>query len=382
MPHPLPDPELRAWLAWLRAPGVGSVRLRAAIARAGSACAALQGGASLWRACNIPPAADAALRSPDTARIDADLRWLAQEDHHFLQYTGEDFPPLLARIGDAPAALFVAGDPILLWMPQLAIVGARNATAGGLATARDFSATLARAGFTITSGLAVGIDAAAHEAALQSGGKTVAVCGTGLERIYPQANAGLAATIARQGALVSEYPLDTPVRADQFPRRNRVIAGLALGTLVIEAGLRSGSLITARLAGEQGREVFAIPGSIHNPLARGCHRLIRQGAKLVESAQDVLDELGPLARELGAALALRLDAPAPPRARAPPPARCDDPEYRRLLDALAYDPVNVDELVARSGLTAPQVSSMLLLLELDGVVAAQAGARYALVPVR
>ena len=379
MPHPLPETELRAWLAWMRAPGVGPARLRGITARAGSAAAALDGGPALWRACGIPAEADAALRVPDRARSDADLRWLQAERHHLVPYTSEEFPPLLARIDDAPAALFVAGDPTVLWLPQLAIVGARSATAGGLATARDFSATLARGGLAITSGLAAGIDAAAHEAALTAHGTTIAVCGTGLECIYPEAHAPLAEAIAARGALVSEYPLDTPVRADQFPRRNRIIAGLALGTLVVEAGLRSGSLITARLAAEQGREVFAIPGSIHNPLARGCHRLIRQGAKLVESAQDVLDELGPMARDLGAALAARLDAPAQPRARAAP-SRHEDPDYQRLLAALGHDPVPVDELVARSGLTASQVSSMLLLLELDGTVAAQAGARYALVP--
>ena len=377
MTRTLPEAELRAWLAWMRAPGVGAARLRAVIARTGSAAAALDGGPALWRACGVPAEADAALRAPDRERNDADLRWLDDEAHHLLTFTSEEFPPLLARIDDAPASLFVAGDPTVLWLPQLAIVGARNATAGGLATARDFAATLARSGLAVTSGLAAGIDAAAHAAALAAGGNTIAVCGTGLECIYPPAHEALAAAIASHGALVSEYPLDTPVRADQFPRRNRIIAGLALGTLVVEAGLRSGSLITARLAGEQGREVFAIPGSIHNPLARGCHRLIRQGAKLVESAQDVLDELAPLAQELGAALAARLATPEPVRGRAPP-TRHEDPDYRRLLAALGHDPVAVDELVARSGLTASQVSSMLLLLELDGMVAAQAGARYAL----
>jgi DNA processing protein len=321
--------------------------------------------------------------------------WLAQPGHHLVRRGSDDYPPQLARVDDAPEWLFVAGDPACLWHPQLAIVGSRNATENGLATARDFAATLARAGLAITSGLADGIDGAAHAGALDADGLTLAVCATGLAHVYPRKHAVLATRIAARGALVSEYPPDTQARPGQFPRRNRIIAGLALGTLVVEASLRSGSLITARLAGENGREVFAIPGSIHNPMARGCHRLIRDGAKLVESAQDVLDELGAAARDLGGAIAQRLARVAEPavargrtddetrlrRARAsegaPPPAR-DDPDYRRLRAALGHDALTVDALVARSGLTAQAVSSMLLLLELDGEVAAQAGGRYAL----
>ncbi len=325
--------------------------------------------------------------------------WLAQPGHHRIRRGSDDYPPQLARIADPPEWLYIAGDPTLLWHPQLAIVGSRSATAGGLATARDFAATLAAAGLAITSGLADGIDGAAHAAALDAGGLTFAVCGTGLDQVYPHKHTALAARIEARGALVSEDPPGTEPTPGRFPRRNRIIAGLALGTLVVEASLRSGSLITARLAGESGREVFAIPGSIHNPLARGCHRLIRDGAKLVESAQDVLDELGAAARDLGGAIAQRLARVAEPvgashardhareesqawlapaEANSDTPSR-DDADYRSLRAALAHDVLTVDAIVARSRLTAQAVSSMLLLLELDGEVAAQAGGRYALV---
>lgn len=363
VPHSLPIQELSAWLALSRLPDTGSGRLRELVA--------LHGGVE---------AARAAARARVDARVESDLRWLEHPAHHVLAFTSPDYPPLLARIGDAPALLFVRGDPACLWSPQVAIVGSRHASAGGLANARAFAAAFAASGLAVTSGLARGIDAAAHLAALDAGGTTIAVCGTGLDRTYPAQHEALAARIVAGGALVSELPLGTPPCRDHFPRRNRIISALALGTLVVEAGLESGSLITARLAAEQGREVFAIPGSIHCPTARGCHRLLRQGAKLVECAGDVLDELGPLARELGARIEQRLadDAPAP-RAR-PRAARGDDvpddSSARLLLHALGHDPMSVDELVERSGLTAAAVSSMLTVLELEGVVAAQPGSRY------
>jgi DNA processing protein len=392
MPHALPDAELRAWLALLDASALGPAMARALRARHGSARAALEAGRGAWVADGLDHESIAALARPDPARVDAALRWLEAPDHHLLLAGGDELPPALERIAQPPAALFVVGDPSVLWTAQLAIVGSRNATSGGLAHARDFAATLAQAGLTITSGLALGIDGAAHAAALDAGGATIAVCGTGLDRVYPRRHAALARRIAERGALVSEFPLGTGPRADHFPRRNRLIAGLALGTLVVEAGIASGSLITARLAVEAGRDVFAIPGSIHNPLARGCHRLIREGAKLVETARDVLDELGPSARALGSELAQRLAQPAAPapatRTPSAPrgarssatPASPADPDYRCLRAALAHDPLTIDELVARTGLTVPVVSSMLLLMELDGEVTAQSGARYAKAP--
>ncbi len=229
--------------------------------------------------------------------------------HHAIPRDSVDYPPLLARLPDAPGVLHVAGDPALLWHPQVAIVGSRNPTAGGRDNAADFSSALARSGLAITSGLADGIDAVAHRAALEANALTIAVVGTGLDVFYPPRNQALAQDIARHGAVVSEYPPGTPARAGHFPRRNRIIAGLSLGTLVVEASLKSGSLITARLAAEAGREVFALPGSIHNPLAKGCHRLIRDGATLVETARDIVEALAPQALQLGDPLRARLQAP-------------------------------------------------------------------------
>jgi DNA processing protein len=250
---------------------------------------------------------------------------------------------------------------------QLAMVGSRNPTPGGVRTATDFAAHLARAGLVITSGLALGIDAASHAGALEAGQPTIAVMGTGLDRVYPGSHRELAHRIAEQGALVSEFPVGSQPRPENFPRRNRIISGLSLGTLVVEAASRSGSLISARCAADQGREVFAIPGSIHNPLARGCHALIRQGAKLVETAGDVVNELGALA------LAGTLQEVANPAAAEAPAL---DPEYATLLDAIGFDPVPVDVLVATCGLTPAEVSSMLLQLELRGFVASSPGGLY------
>ena len=262
--------------------------------------------------------------------------------------------------------LFARGDVALLQNPQLAIVGSRNPSVVGRETAQEFARTLAASGMTITSGLALGIDAASHQGALDGGGQTVAVFGTGLDRVYPAKNRALAhAIVEAGGVLLSEYPPGTEPLPGNFPRRNRIISGLSLGTLVVEAALRSGSLITARYAVEQGREVFAIPGSIHNPLARGCHQLIRQGAKLVEGARDILEELAP---QLNAILA----EPEPPE-----PSTGPDGEHRMLLACMGDGTSSVDQLVERSGLTADAVSSMLLLLELQGYVVSTAGG-YAL----
>ena len=284
------------------------------------------------------------------------------------------YPALLREIARPPPQLYIRGTVAVLSLPQLAIVGSRNATPAGAETARDFSSHLAARGFCITSGLAEGIDAAAHRGALAVGGRTVAVCGTGPDIVYPRHHESLAAEIiATGGAIVSEFAPGTAVHRGNFPRRNRLISGLAVGTLVVEAGVRSGALITARHALEQGRDVFAIPGSIHNPVARGCHRLIRNGAKLVETAADIVEELGGLLAMLG------LDD-APERAESTPEAT-DCPvenaaEYAGLLAAMAWDPVDADTLVARSGLTIGDVSSMLLLLEMQGSVRALSGGRY------
>jgi DNA processing protein len=299
-------------------------------------------------------------------------RWLDHPAHHFIPFGSPRYPPLLADLPDAPAALLVRGDADALGLPQLAIVGSRNPTGAGHDNARQFAAHLVRSGLTITSGLAIGIDAAAHRGALEAGGRTIAVCGTGLDIDYPRANAGLSAEIASSGALVSEFPLGTQATKSNFPRRNRIISGLSLGTLVVEAAVQSGSLITARLAAEQGREVFAIPGSIHNPLARGCHRLIRQGAKLVETADDIFVELRALTGLLGEQTRAETKTTESTAVLAP----ALDKEYEILLDALGFEPASVDVLIARTGLKADEVASMLLILELEARIDASPGGLY------
>lgn len=300
--------------------------------------------------------------------------WLAQPGHHLLTPDDARYPPRLRQIERVPPALYVLGDPEVLSLPQFAIVGSRNPSPAGQDNAKAFAASLARAGLVITSGLALGIDAAAHQGALAANGLTVAVCGTGLDRVYPARHRELARAIVQQGgALVSEFAPGMPAMAANFPRRNRLISGLSLGVLVVEAALQSGSLITARLAGTQGREVFAIPGSIHNPLARGSHRLLREGAKLVESAQDILEELGPM-------LAQPVPGPArdPVEQVAEPPGSMDsaDPEYHGLIEAMGREPARVDQLVLRTGLSAEAIASMLLILELRGEVSQLPGGAF------
>ncbi len=371
----------------LRAPGIGAATLREVVVRHGDVVAGLAAARRGDGTRFADPACRDWLRAPDRALIDADLDWLAASDHALLTFdNADDFPALVNEIGSPPAALFVAGDTAALWQPQIAIVGSRNASQAGAAIARDFARTLSLAGFAITSGLAEGIDGAAHAAALDADGATLAVLGTGPDLVYPPKHRDLAARIAAHGALVSEFPPGTPGHPRHFPRRNRIIAGLSLGTLVVEASLRSGSLITARNASEAGREVFAIPGSIHNPLARGCHELIRNGAKLVETAEEIMAELGPLAQRLGASLRERLHIPVTdaatgeprtPVARMRKPLRADDPDYEKLFAALGHDTLGIDQIAQRSGLAVAALSSMLLMLELEGEVVAVRGGGYA-----
>lgn len=359
--------EFEAWLILLRTPGIGPAALHEALGRHGRAQAALAAArrGDLGRADN--DAARAWLRAPDLERIEADLAWLATAEHALLTFNNADFPPLLHEMPAPPAALFVAGDVGALWRPQIAIVGSRQASQAGVANALAFTRALVAAGFAITSGLAEGIDGAAHAAALDAGGHTVAVLGTGPDRVYPSRHHELAARVRGRGALVSEFPPGTAGHPTHFPRRNRVIAGLSVATLVIEAGLRSGSLITARNAAESGRDVFALPGSIHNPLARGCHQLIRQGARLVESADEIIAELAPQAQGLCAQLRERL----PPTAEVRPAL---EPEYAAVLAALGHDALGLDQLAVRTALPVATLSSMLLMLELDGEIVATGGA--------
>ena len=368
------------WLALARAPGLHCDHLREAgvfeprpADRSPVSLVGLVGlGESALRARGLSAAASVWLAHPDLQVLQADRRWMASADVHLINCDSERYPPLLNQIKAAPVALYVRGSDAALLSAQLAIVGSRSPTSGGARTARDFAAFLARTGLTITSGLALGIDASAHEGALAAKGQTIAVLGCGLDQIYPPEHSGLAARIVAQGgALVSEFPPGTPPRRENFPRRNRLISGLSLGTLVVEAARRSGSLITARHALEQGREVFAIPGSIHNPLAHGCHDLLRQGAKLVETAADVLSELKfPYTKQ-------DLIDHADPSVVTSGVAPALDKDYEILLDALGFEPQSIDALVVETGLPSPSVASMLLILELEGRVGSHAGGRYA-----
>ncbi len=361
--------ELAGWLALHLAPGLGVEQRRALLEAFPDPREAIEAGPGTLRRLGLSPETIAFLGEPDHPLLGEHLEWSRQPGCSIVSQADPRYPPLLREAQDPPLLLFVRGDPGLLARPQLAIVGSRRPTPAGRELAREFAGRLAAFGLVITSGLAHGIDSRAHEGALEAGGRTIAVTGTGPDRIYPSANEKLARRIAGEGALVSEYPLGTPPRPGNFPRRNRIITGMSVGTLVVEAGLRSGSLISARLAMEAGREVFAIPGSIRSPVSRGCHALIRQGATLVTCVDDILEEIGPL---VGSTLA----APAGAREALGEVEEGLDPEYRRLLEAMAHEPVSIDELVQRTGLTPQGVSSMLLLLELKGQVSSLPGGRY------
>ncbi|WP_374086672.1 DNA-processing protein DprA [Methylomicrobium lacus] len=311
----------------------------------------------------LKPDAIEAIRNPDWPLIESDLAWSRQPDQHILTLADPLYPEQLKQIADPPPLLFVRGHPDLLSRPQIAIVGSRNPSSLGSETAFEFAKALSAHGFVISSGLALGIDAAGHEGALHGQGLTVAVVGTGPDRIYPAKNKNLASQIIKQGAIVTELPPGTPALAHHFPRRNRIISGLCRGLLVVEAAKDSGSLITARLALEQNREVFAIPGSIHNPLARGCNALIREGAKLVETVQDILEELHQYYQQD------RNYTPAPEQSML-------DLEQQTLLNLVMYDPTSIDDLVEKTGKSVETIASMLLILELNGYISAVAGGCY------
>jgi DNA processing protein len=361
--------ELRQWLALLHATGVGSRGFNSLLELVEEPGQLLRMSRSDLAALKISSRTANYLRNPDWGAVERDIEWAAQPNNHLLTLHDPRYPPLLAAIPDPPPLLYLHGNPEILQLPQLAIVGSRNPSRFGQETAAEFARHLITAGLTITSGLAIGIDGQAHTGALAAGGKTIAVTGTGLDRVYPASQRELAHRIAESGALLSEFSPGTPPLAGNFPRRNRIISGLSLGTLVVEAAQRSGSLITARLALEQGREVFAIPGSIHNPLARGCHSMIRQGAKLVETATDILEELGAL-------LGMLQEESASPTAIASQNCTELDSDYQQLLDCVEFDPITADQLITQSGLTAESVSSMLLLLELEGYISSAPGGRY------
>ncbi|MEZ5537239.1 MAG: DNA-processing protein DprA [Thiolinea sp.] len=383
--------ELRARLQLWRAPGFGGASIQRLLSHFGSVHTALDSSDQELGKAGLNATKINLLRStkPEDAHIDLD--WLeGGKSRHILLPDYPDYPNLLSNTRSAPPLLFAVGNTSLLNDPQIAIVGSRNPSSGGRDNAYAFASHLAQNGLCITSGLALGIDAASHEGALENGGSTIAVVATGLDIIYPSANRKLAERIAAEGLIVSEFPIGVRPQAKNFPRRNRIISGMSVGTLVVEAALRSGSLVTARHAMEQGREVFAIPGSIHNPMARGCHQLIRQGAKLVETATDILEEvsaqlqdflLADTTPDISIATPPPIKQPKqsssqPPATRQPEAEYSPDSDERLILDVLGHDPVPVDQIVLKTGLTIEEVSSMLLMMELQGYITACGGGHY------
>jgi len=354
-----PERELRAWLSLSLVSGLGAGAFRRLLAEFGDPEAVCKARAAALARVVSADIAAAIQAGPDPDRIEAVLRWLEDPANRIVTLADETYPQLLLQISDPPPLLYIKGSPALLNRPALAVVGSRNATRQGSDNAEAFARELSDGGFTIISGLALGIDAAAHRGGLAGLSSSVAVVGTGLDVVYPARNRDLAHALSARGALVSEFALGTPPLTINFPRRNRLISGLTRGCLVVEAALKSGSLITARYALEQGREVFAIPGSIHSTLSKGCHHLIKQGAKLVESSNDILEELGAATPDRGT-----------------PPAAPVAPEYQELLDLMGFDPADQDTLCMRGGLTPETASAMLLTLELDGLVSRLPGGKF------
>jgi DNA processing protein len=364
-----PAEHVRRWLELRHAPGLKPAAFDRLLANFPHPEAARLASPEELRRLGLKQPAIAALAAVEPGPgLDADLRWLEGEGRQLLLRGHPEYPGILAELPSAPPLLYVTGDAAALDRgPAVAIVGSRSPTKAGREHARYFGRELARAGFTVISGLARGIDAAAHEGALEAEGSTVAVLGCGPDRVYPKEHTELAARIRGQGAVVSEFPVETPPRGRHFPQRNRIISGLALATLVVEADERSGSLGTARWAAEQGREVLAVPGPITSPLSRGPHRLIREGAKLAAEAADIAEELGPL-------------GPVPREAAGRPSPSAVDAEEQAVLDCLEGGPESTDRIVELSGLTADRVSAILLNLEIRGEVAGEPGGIFTRTP--
>lgn len=348
------DASTASWLALSQVPGLGNEGLRRLLQAFGSPESVLHASISSLSKHVKPAVAQAIGEGTDTTLLAPVAAWLDDPLNRILTIADAEFPQALLNTADPPLVLYVKGRLDLLNAQSLAVVGSRNASAQGLRNAEAFSQSASDAGLCIVSGMAHGIDAAAHLGGLQGSGSSIAVVGTGLDKVYPAANRDLAHRLAQEGTIISEFPLGTPPLQANFPRRNRIISGLSLGCLVVEASLQSGSLITARMALEQGREVFAIPGSIHSPQAKGCHALIKQGAKLVEKAQDILEELGyrSTAKAAGAV------------------------SEHPLFKHLGFDPLDAETLAQRSGLTIAELSAILLQLELDGHIASLPGGSY------
>jgi len=351
--------HLKFWLALLRVPGIGSKTFINTLASYTPEQLFKQSNSTL-SALGLKQKSIDYIKSPDWKQVEEDILWTKQPENAVITFNDELYPAQLKEIDNPPALLFTRGNTKLLSQPQLSIVGSRNPSPLGLQTAIEFAQSLAQQGFTITSGLALGIDAASHQGALNVNGHTIAVTGTGLDRVYPARNKELATKIANTGLLISEFPPGTTAKANHFPRRNRIISGLCLGLLVVEAAKQSGSLITARMALEANREVFAIPGSIHNPLARGCNALIKEGAKLVENIQDILEELNQYNQQ-------------PETIPQENPKSTLDLEQQNLLNLIMFSPTSVDWLVQQSEFSVEVISSMLLMLELQGCITATPG---------
>jgi DNA processing protein len=367
----------QAWLLIARTKGLGSVKIRKLLNHFDS-IENIFTERNFPQHLNLSPSIKEALVKPNLKSIEADLRWLEKPNNHILGIDNDLYPPLLKQTDAPPPILFITGDANVLLQPQLAVVGSRNATPVGLKNTNSFCYDLASKNLVITSGMALGVDGKAHQAAIEAGGQTIAVMGTGLDSVYPAKHKELAHQIAQNGALVSEFPTGTKPHAHNFPRRNRIICGLSLGTLVIEAGMQSGTLITARQTMEINRPVMAIPGSIHSPMAKGCHALIKQGAKLVESAGEILEELTPLAQSLSLQIKeklSKLDEETEKTINKPHKKKIID-EHQLVLDNIMYDSTPLDEIITKSGLTAQDISSVLLILELDDKIKALPGAHY------
>ena len=360
--------NIEHWLILNRAPGVGAVKFHALLERFETPAGVLRAGPGAWAAAGLNPEAVRFLQNPDRALIESDLAWLRARENTVLTVHDNTYPVRLKNLNDAPPLLFVKGNASLLNDPQIAIVGTRKPTPGGEKTARRLAHKLASAGILVTSGMARGIDSFAHRGALEAGAPSLAVIGTGQDIIYPAKNKNLAQALVDHGVIVSEFPCGTQPLAANFPRRNRILSGLALGVLVVEAGTKSGSLISARLANEQGREVFAVPGSVYNPMSKGCHRLIREGATLVEDVGDVLAEIKSHAAEAEAPASAVETAAA-----AAQPGNGLDPSHLKLLNQMGYDPVTADDLAERTGMPVEEIASTLLMLELEDLVSNNGG---------
>ncbi|MDH5391952.1 MAG: DNA-processing protein DprA [Gammaproteobacteria bacterium] len=357
--------DLENWLRISLMSGLSSEKLLSGLEHYSSLNQLVNAGESALKDISFSSHQIAQLKSADTEKIDAMLSWGSEARHFIIPITDKRYPDQLRLISNPPKVLFVNGDLDYLYQPQLAMVGSRSPSAVGEKIAEDFASHLSANGLTITSGLARGIDGASHRGALTGIAGTVAVVATGLDRVYPAEHRQLAHQICEQGALISEQPLGTAPHAGLFPLRNRIISGLSQGVLVVEAAIKSGTLITARHAIEQNREVFAIPGSIHNPATKGCHQLIKQGAKLVETAEDILEELQILVKNNTSG-----DTTGENRANL---SKQPDPEYQKLLSCMGYDPMNIDSISECTGFSAANIASMLLILELQGDIVAGNG---------